>query len=101
MRDLRHRLLDTEKQMTRILQAMQDVEEKVTDMSTELSVSSSFCHCAIIHPFQDHVVGCFLIFLILLPHGFYVAPEIFSRNLPLLPVYPSKYGPQCCCEQLE
>ena len=48
MRDLRHRLLDTEKQMTRILQAMQDVEEKVTDMSSGLSVSSLLCHCATI-----------------------------------------------------
>ena len=56
MRDLRHRLLDTEKQMTRILQAMQDVEEKVTDMSTELSVSSSLCHCTIINPFMARLM---------------------------------------------
>ena len=85
MRDLRHRLLDTEKQMTRILQAMQDVEEKVTDVASELSVSSSLCHCAIIYISQlfQSSRSCLQIFfwssLILLPHRFYVAPEICSR----------------------
>lgn len=47
MRDLRHRLLDTERQMTRILQAMQDVQEKVADLSGDLSVSAAFYYCAL------------------------------------------------------
>ena len=105
MRDLRHRLLDTEKQMTRILQAMQDVEEKVTDMSTELSVSLSLCHCAIIdisQLCQSFSISCRPVFFSLLSFFCLTGSMLLQKHVHVLalPVYPSKYGPQYCFEQL-